>query len=334
MTIDVAAGSKRERTQSHNALVDIQNNDVKKCIREQPKAQRSTHNELSATEDPLSPAVPFRMGESKASYFTRLRKAVDHTLFSAAYDFDRNGIYVYKRPVRTGSPQHLALLAQAGTVFHHVVIYIKQNDDLIALEYGPNNAMDITENFLMETPAGRVMQPSPEPPQKEYLPMLHIAAPCCPLDAPHVQAAIKYVEKKRYQALKNNCIAFADFIIRVLTRNEIRSAPLIFDPLVGRYPEVDSPFLPLLPIMAGVTWHDVADGSRLVREFVSLHGDKSWIVEGCGFKRSEEDCGTAGTLATPNNPQSHKRHEARGPVAGGPALPLKRDKRSKQLQNV
>lgn len=336
------AGSKRERTQSHNALVDIQNSDVKKCNSDY-KTLKANQDKRPAVEDPLSPVVQYRLGESKADYFARLKKKVDHSLFSAAYDFNRNGIYVYKRPVRTGSPQHLALLAQAGTVFHHVVIYLKQNDDLIALEYGPNNSMDITENFLMEAPPGPILQPSPEPPQKEHLPMLHIAAQHCPVDAPHVRAAIEFAEKKPYQALKNNCIAFADFMVRVLTQNGVRSAPLIFDPLVGRYPEVDSPLLPLLPIMAGVTWHDIADGSRLLREFVSLHGDKSWMLEaghGLEFehihrvKQAEEDCGAA--IHTPQNEElvhqhTSKRSECTKPIAG-PALPLKREKKTKPFK--
>ena len=173
--------------------------------------------------------------------------------------------------------------------------------------------------------------------------MLHIATQHCPVDAPHVRAAIEFAEKKPYQALKNNCIAFADFMVRVLTQNGVRSAPLIFDPLVGRYPEVDSPLLPLLPIMAGVTWHDIADGSRLLREFVSLHGDKSWMLEaghGLEFehihrvKQAEEDCGAA--IHTPQNEElvhqhTSKRPECTKPIAG-PALPLKREKKTKPFK--
>lgn len=47
--------------------------------------------------------------------------------------------------------------------------------------------MDITDNMLVETAAGPVaLRPAPQP-EPACLPMLHIAAPHHPLDAPHVQ---------------------------------------------------------------------------------------------------------------------------------------------------
>ena len=46
--------------------------------------------------------------------------------------------------------------------------------------------------------------------------------------------ALRFAEGRPYQALLNNCIAFADFAVRVLTGGAVRSAPLLFDALVGR----------------------------------------------------------------------------------------------------
>ena len=49
---------------------------------------------------------------------------MDRTHFRAAHAFDADGLYVYKRPVRTGD-EMAELLSQAGTVLHHVVLYVR-----------------------------------------------------------------------------------------------------------------------------------------------------------------------------------------------------------------
>jgi hypothetical protein len=54
------------------------------------------------------------------------------------------------------------------------------------------------------------------------------------------------VEGTRYHALRNNCIAFADFIVRVLTGGAVRGAPLIFDALVGQVRALAEPRLHVL----------------------------------------------------------------------------------------
>ncbi len=115
-----------------------------------------------------------------------------------------------------------ALLAAAGSVFHHAVLYVKHGDEvrcadgcgadglasglpgaiqppaalckaptpahrrspcpafplqLTALEFGPANGMDITENMLSEAPAGPVLlRPAPQP-DPACLPMLHVDLP-------------------------------------------------------------------------------------------------------------------------------------------------------------
>lgn len=174
--------------------------------------------------------------------------------------------------MRSASPQHAMLLGQAGTVLNHVVVYCKRAESLVALEYGPANSMDITENLMASAPAGPVLLKEPEHPEPEHLPMLHIDLEHHSLDLDHVVTVLEFAGSKLYQAMHNNCIAFADFIVRALTGNAVKNAPHIFDCVVGKVPPVDSPMLPLVQMMTQLTWHDITDGSRLMREYVQLHG--------------------------------------------------------------
>lgn len=208
----------------------------------------------------------------RASYFSRLRSEIEHSKFRAATAFERDGIYIYKRPVRSGSHQHAALLAQGGSVFHHVVVYLKQNSFLHSLEFGPSNGMDITQNFAVEVQAAPILSSNPDHPEPEHLPMLHIDSDYHSIDAPTMLQAVEFAAGKAYHAMRNNCIAFADFIVRILTGNKVRSAPHIFDLIVGVVPQVDSPMLPLLQALTQMTWFEITDGSRLMREFLETHG--------------------------------------------------------------
>ncbi|GAB4818448.1 hypothetical protein N2152v2_005494 [Parachlorella kessleri] len=241
---------KRDRPASSNNLLSLDG----------PAAKQQEIPEASPLLEPL-------FGEPKASYFARLATHIDPALFSAAHAFDRDGIFLYKRPVRSASNQ-ATLLAQGGTVFHHCVVYVKEGDELVSLEFGPANAMDITANFLEEAPAAPVLSRAPAAPEPECLPMLHIAAEHQSLDAEHVQKALRFAERQPYQALRNNCIAFADFCVRVLTGGAVRSAPLIFDAVVGKVPPQDSPLLGFLYMTTQLTWFNVCDGSRLVEAFL------------------------------------------------------------------
>jgi hypothetical protein len=62
------------------------------------------------------------------------------------------------------------------------------------------------------------------------------------------------------------------FAVRVLTGNAIKNAPLLFDAVVGQVPSTDSPLLQTLQTMLQTTWHDITDGSRLMRAFLEEHG--------------------------------------------------------------
>jgi hypothetical protein len=134
---------------------------------------------------------------------------------SKAFDFTANGLYVYKRPVRSASFEHQLLLAQAGTILHHVIVFVKSENGVKALEFGPaaddtGNSMDVTNNFLTEAKPGPVLVHNPESVEHEHLPMLHIDIPHHPLDADHILKALNFAARQKYQALRNNCIAFAE----------------------------------------------------------------------------------------------------------------------------
>lgn len=128
------------------------------------------------------PPLPASLSH-RAAFFQRLGARLRHDLFSVAHDFRQDGLYVYKRPVRSGerrcgcrllwqyglllcdgSKHHIgsadhrrcciagpsghphtsftqpppagegtergALLAAAGSVFHHAVLYVKRGEEV------------------------------------------------------------------------------------------------------------------------------------------------------------------------------------------------------------
>lgn len=214
-----------------------------------------------------APPLHWLPGEPRSSYFRRLAASVDRTHFRAAQAFDADGLYVYKRPVRTGDAM-AELLSQAGTVLHHVVLYVRYKGKLSALEFGPADDRDITVDISAETAPAPVLNSNPELPEAKCLPMLHVSAPLHSLHAPHVQAAVAFASARPYHAAANNCIAVADFLARVLTGGAVRGAPLVFDALVGCVPLADSTALAAASEAMGVTWFDIADGGRLTRAFL------------------------------------------------------------------
>jgi hypothetical protein len=59
--------------------------------------------------------------------------------------------------------------------------------------------------------------------------------------------------------------------VRVLTGGAVRSAPLIFDLLVGRVPPQDSPLLGFLFMATQMTWFRICDGGALTAAFLREH---------------------------------------------------------------
>lgn len=302
MASHVSPGLKRERSDSTNHLI-FNTDDVAAPSIHLPsaKSKPTPYAEIAA---PLQHHIP---GETKQSYFSRLSRKIEKHLFSATHSFDKDGIYLYKRPVRSATPQHAALLAQAGTVFNHVIVYLKRpGQELVALEFGPSNGMDVTQSLLDEAPAAPVLKNSPELPETEHLPMLYLNVDHHPLDAEHIQHAMNFAAGKAYQVMKNNCIAFADFIVRCFTGNAVKNAPLLFDYLVGKVPEQDSPLLPLLQMMTQMSWFHITDGSRLMHEFLEKHGAAKFLQ--------------LPTLATKGNGVEQKKIEKKEEEDAGPAV--------------
>ncbi|KAL4451457.1 hypothetical protein ABPG75_007119 [Micractinium tetrahymenae] len=313
MSTVATVGKRVERSASQDALLRAL---------QQPGKRQEVENraQVHPAVEPLLPALP---GESKAAYFQRLGARLRRDLFSPASGFERDGLYIYKRPVRSGSGDKAALLASGGSVFHHVVVYVKRGEELAALEFGPANAMDITDNMLVETPAAPVLlRPTPQP-EAACLPMLHIAAPHHGLEAAHVQQALAFAEATPYHALKSNCICFADFAVRVLTGGAVKGAPLIFDLLVGQVPPVDSPLLTLLGMTTELRWHDVTDGGRMMAAFLQQHGDGALLPPaaasggGCGC---EELSLLLPETAVPADKAAAAVEPAVPPVPGTPSM--------------
>ncbi|KAL4441079.1 hypothetical protein ABPG77_010510 [Micractinium sp. CCAP 211/92] len=304
MSASATVGKRVERSASQDALLRSLQHPGK---RQEVENKAQPHPAVQH----LLPALP---GESKAAYFQRLGARLRRDIFSPASDFQRDGLYIYKRPVRSDSGDKAALLASGGSVFHHVVVYVKCGEELTALEFGPANSMDITDNMLVETPAAPVvLRPAPEP-EAACLPMLHIAAPHHPLEAAHVQKALAFAEATPYHALKSNCICFADFAVRVLTGGAIKCAPLVFDLMVGQVPPVDSPLLALLGMTTGLSWQDVADGGRMLAAFLEQHGSGVLLpAPGAGLGSKDLD------LLLPEAPASAGKAAAAAEQAPQPA---------------
>lgn len=192
-----------------------------------------------------------------------------------ANDLKEEGIYIYKRPVRSGNSQHGILDKLAGTVFHHVVVYVVcKGEPLRSFEFGPNDQNDVAESWMNEVPAGPILTENPALPEEACLPMLRIEvdSPSSAIDAAHVKKALDFASSKKYHTLHSNCISFADFIVRVLTKTSVKHAPLLFDTCVGSVPTKDSPLLAILYMTQQLTWFDICDGGKLMKDFVAHYG--------------------------------------------------------------
>jgi len=252
-----------------------------------------SHSQLFLS--PSLPLFPTLTTAPRSHYFSHLATSINRSLFSPAHSFDRPGLYIYKRPVRSGTPQHQALLSTAGTLLHHVVIYIKTpgtSSKLIAMEFGPESEsmVDITTDIRATAPPdhSRLLSHDPELPERQCLPMLRVDLPHHHVDADPVVKAIQFAASKNYQVMSNNCIQFACFMIFVLTKGRLRNAPLVFDVVCGKIPihisngtsNVSSSLLDMMMAMMGMSWYDAVDGGRLIREFLEQHPDQIDVLGG------------------------------------------------------
>ena len=91
---------------------------------------------------------------------------------------------------------------------------------------------------------------------------------CPPPPLPPPPQALLFAESRQYHAMKNNCIHFADFAVRLLTAGRVRGAPLLYDLHAGQVPPVDNPMLHLMSAALKTTWQALCDGTGLTRRFL------------------------------------------------------------------
>ena len=69
----------------------------------------------------------------RAQYLQRLRRLLDVQAFQSVRCLAEPGVYVWKRRLRAAAGSQAAMLELAGTVFHHVVVYVKEGDKVCSL---------------------------------------------------------------------------------------------------------------------------------------------------------------------------------------------------------
>lgn len=60
----------------------------------------------------------------RAAYAARVGKALDLKHCRVAHTMEEDGLYLHKRPVR-GAGSAANILSQAGSIFHHIVLFVK-----------------------------------------------------------------------------------------------------------------------------------------------------------------------------------------------------------------
>jgi hypothetical protein len=69
----------------------------------------------------------------RAQYLQRLRRSLDAQAFQSARSLEEPGVYVWKRRLRAAAGSQAAMLELAGTVFYHVVVYVKEDGKVCSL---------------------------------------------------------------------------------------------------------------------------------------------------------------------------------------------------------
>ncbi|GIL61590.1 hypothetical protein Vafri_16028 [Volvox africanus] len=204
---------------------------------------------------PVLPAVP---GEPMSGYFQRLGKISGVSELIRTTSLERDGIYLHKRPIR--APNGASPLAVCGSVLHHVTVLVRQGPLLHTLDFGPANGADVTANILEDAKPKKVLATVPAADaaaitaEEGELSYMYLGPPKCDIDHPLVQQLIAFAESRPYNALRNNCIHFADTLVRVLTAGAVRSAPLLYDMSCGSIPVVDNPMLLMMQLMLRMPW--------------------------------------------------------------------------------
>ncbi|GLI66386.1 hypothetical protein VaNZ11_010177 [Volvox africanus] len=268
---DLSLGQRKPNASNPRPACDVQTpkTDVMPTESAPAPPQTSPFLTLPTFTTPVLPAVP---GEPMSGYFQRLGaiSGVSELIRTASLECD--GIYLHKRPIR--APNGASPLAVCGSVLHHVMVLVRQGPRLHTLDFGPANGADVTANILEDAEPKGVLTTQPAAAaaaitaEEGEMPYMYLGLPKCGIDHPLVQQLIAFVESRPYNALRNNCIHFADALVRVLTAGAVRSAPLLYDMSCGSVPAVDNPMLLMMQLMLRIPWFSVVDGSPLAAAFL------------------------------------------------------------------
>ncbi|GFH18372.1 uncharacterized protein HaLaN_15167 [Haematococcus lacustris] len=186
---------------------------------------------------------------------------------------------MFKRPV-LGPDGALSPLAACGSVFHHVVLYvIDEQGKISSLDFAPANGTDTTAALLESLPARPCLNAGPLPSTPKQLqqpqqalshgshqpPAVMAAATVAATPAAGHEASPGVVLPGQPGALPLLYLGplampldgpdvqqFADALARILTGGAVCSAPLLYDLLAGTLPAVDHPMVMMMQGVGGV----------------------------------------------------------------------------------
>jgi hypothetical protein len=82
--------------------------------------------------------------------------------------------------------------------------------------------------------------------------------------------AISFAESRPYNAITNNCIHFAEFMVHVLLEGRVAGAVHVYDVLCGSAPQQEIPMLLMLQMMMQMSWAAICDARMLLRAFTEV----------------------------------------------------------------
>ncbi|KAL6756726.1 hypothetical protein V8C86DRAFT_2643587 [Haematococcus lacustris] len=144
------------------------------CVATSHKRKRvQSLQELSRLDRAASPVLaPLGLQESMTAYFARFKASpsIEQAHATCSPGFDQGpGVYMFKRPV-LGPDGALSPLAACGSVFHHVVLYVMDEQGKISsLDFAPANGTDTTAALLESLPARPCLNAGPLPSTPEQL---------------------------------------------------------------------------------------------------------------------------------------------------------------------
>jgi len=211
------------------------------------------------------------------AFFGRLADALPSAALGAIRRAERlgdcgDGLYLHKRPLRMALGDAASPLASLGTVFHHAVLYELRGGRLRSADFAPASGADITSNIFEAAPARAALAEHAAVPPEDDAPFLFLGG-LRGLDDGGVRRAVGWMQARPYHAVTNNCLHFADALLRVLSDGAVQGACLLYDALCGAPPAAESPILLLMQLMLGRSWADAVDGSALAATAAATAGE-------------------------------------------------------------